>query len=826
MKPNIIQSPTDRERKRTRHILLSRPMPKVVAILVLTITYSAGAGDPPAFDIPWFTIDGGGGMSQGGPFTVTGTIGQPDAGLMTGGGFAIAGGFWASFTVLQVPGDCNRDGIPDESQDMVNWIGESGSWHDPQNWDSGAVPATGQHVCINVPGDQTVTYEDGTTDIASLSCHESLVLNDTDFPFIKLILQGQSLVVGDLSIGGSSGNELQNNATLTVSGLFSVLPGRCGLSGPGDIIANGGLSVVSRATLLNGKALYLDNNSTGTSTTGGLIVLNSGCSVHVQAGSTFDLQGDSTAFSGSNGSFVNEGTFVRSSGNGTARIDCPVVNSGQIHVQSGELYMSGGGVHSGELRSDPGTLLKLTGTTLLPGSSLIADDIELGWGSARGNVDISGTMIVTGGTWTFTNTANIVSYGPDLIVSPGADDSAKVFFEAPTDAPIAFDTITIGNGQSLGTVQFNTGQPVNVNTLTMLRAAIQGSSPINVGDSFVWLNGNILAGGDLALNGDSLVQSTSSARTVSRNLINAGNFTMFGGFTLGSGAQFTNLATGVYDIQGDTARISFGSFQNNGLLVRSAGGAAAEFNGTDLFNVGTVEIQSGELEFSSANYIQTAGQIILNGGNLRMSFGTTAVQINGGSLTGVGTVFGDVRNNGGVVEPGLSVGELAIDGDFTQPSAGVLHIEIGGLTPAVDHDQLIVTGSAVIDGALVIEFVNEFVPNPGDSFVVLTAGTLSGSFSLVSPPGNWTVAYDNNEVAVTLATPPCGFVAAADFDFDCDIDLTDVKTLIQCLTGPSAPIMEGCAVTDLHADGHTDLRDFSEMQNCFSGADNLVICGE
>jgi hypothetical protein len=48
------------------------------------------------FVIDRFTIDGGGGASSGGSFSLTGTIGQWDAGAtMTGGAFALTGGFWA-----------------------------------------------------------------------------------------------------------------------------------------------------------------------------------------------------------------------------------------------------------------------------------------------------------------------------------------------------------------------------------------------------------------------------------------------------------------------------------------------------------------------------------------------------------------------------------------------------------------------------------------------------------------------------------------------------------------------------------------------------------
>jgi len=47
------------------------------------------------FDLSWFTIDGGGASGPGsGGFTLGGTIGQPDAGSTSGGGYALRGGFW------------------------------------------------------------------------------------------------------------------------------------------------------------------------------------------------------------------------------------------------------------------------------------------------------------------------------------------------------------------------------------------------------------------------------------------------------------------------------------------------------------------------------------------------------------------------------------------------------------------------------------------------------------------------------------------------------------------------------------------------------------
>ena len=49
------------------------------------------------YGLSWWTVGGGGyTFSTGGSYTLGGTIGQPDAGIMSGGGYAIEGGFWGA----------------------------------------------------------------------------------------------------------------------------------------------------------------------------------------------------------------------------------------------------------------------------------------------------------------------------------------------------------------------------------------------------------------------------------------------------------------------------------------------------------------------------------------------------------------------------------------------------------------------------------------------------------------------------------------------------------------------------------------------------------
>ena len=75
--------------------------PLLLASLACGITCAACAQD---FHVDWFTIDGGGGASAGGQFTVRSTIGQPDAGVMSGGTFKVAGGFWSGISLVQTAG--------------------------------------------------------------------------------------------------------------------------------------------------------------------------------------------------------------------------------------------------------------------------------------------------------------------------------------------------------------------------------------------------------------------------------------------------------------------------------------------------------------------------------------------------------------------------------------------------------------------------------------------------------------------------------------------------------------------------------------------------
>jgi hypothetical protein len=56
-----------------------------------------------SYMLTWWTVDGGGHtFSRGGGYTLGGTIGQPDANVLRGGGLTLAGGFWGGGETVTV----------------------------------------------------------------------------------------------------------------------------------------------------------------------------------------------------------------------------------------------------------------------------------------------------------------------------------------------------------------------------------------------------------------------------------------------------------------------------------------------------------------------------------------------------------------------------------------------------------------------------------------------------------------------------------------------------------------------------------------------------
>ena len=98
---------------------------KTLATLLVTLILGAlttAAHAQTNYAIPWFKIAGGGAMqSTGGPYALSGTIGQADAGrVASSNAFRIEGGFWGiAIQQLGYPGlDISRAG----TNALVSWI--------------------------------------------------------------------------------------------------------------------------------------------------------------------------------------------------------------------------------------------------------------------------------------------------------------------------------------------------------------------------------------------------------------------------------------------------------------------------------------------------------------------------------------------------------------------------------------------------------------------------------------------------------------------------------------------------------------------------------
>ncbi len=121
-------------------------------------------------------------------------------------------------------------------------------------------------------------------------------------------------------------------------------------------------------------------------------------------------------------------------------------------------------------------------------------------------------------------------------------------------------------------------------------------------------------------------------------------------------------------------------------------------------------------------------------------------------LSGVGgTVTGNVTVEGsGILAPGSGLdtaGTLTISGNLTMHSNGILYIPVtSSLDSGTATSELVVTGTAgVTGGKLEIAFEDSTDYSMG-TFVVLTAGTLSETFSSI------TTNLDNSSSGITVTT--------------------------------------------------------------------------
>ncbi len=741
--------------------------------------------------------------------------------------------------------DCDRNGVPDECDGkagiLINWADGDGSWHVPANWykesecpdppqppvcdytfpvNCSALPVTPDNVCIdNAFANITVDYTSGVTDIDVLACYESLSISGGAQATLKV--NEPSWVDGDLDLTGNN-SILEVVDSLDIGGLFtwtgSNVTSSARLKGAGITYASGGVHI-SEIVHLDQHHLILDGNSTSVSTTGRVDFISPSI-FEIWPGSTYEHQGSTGLFRGwFDDMFVNGGTLIKSVDTGASSIYMFTSNAGLIHVKTGTLKFYLGGSHTGDFLAEPGAVLDFAGARheFLSSSSIVAETVEFtpgvsGNNTIRGTYNVSGSSRFIGGNRTdFTHNANVVNYGPDLILNP-----ADVRLDAVFGDPINFNSIAVR-----GVLYVNSGDPINVTTLTT-GGTIRGPSEITVSGLLTWNGGGHFRGpGVVNADGPMVVGSGGSEKTLYKRVFNnASTATLLGGFTLGTEVVFNNLDTGVIDIQFDGGAISgiYQTLDNAGAIVKSAGTGTSTISAPTT-NTGTVEVQTGVLEFYThynGHYIQTAGQTLLNGGDINM-FGREPLEISGGLLAGTGIITGNVLNAAGTATPGLSAGQINIVGNYTQHAAATYKVELGGAA-AGQFDLLTCTGHASLAGDLEVTLINNFVPAECDAFPVLTAGSISGQFENVNvtnlPPG-MELRMIPSPTAVTLLVAQAP--SDGDCDGDCDRDGADVTQFATCMTGPGGPLGLNCECADLDNDSDVDLRDSAHLQARYTG---------
>ena len=193
---------------------------------------------------------------------------------------------------------------------------------------------------------------------------------------------------------------------------------------------------------------------------------------------------------------------------------------------------------------------------------------------------------------------------------------------------------------------------------------------------------------------------------------------------------------------------------NEGLIHANHGSGYIHINAETFTNTGTLRASNDSgLSLSSSSFENHGAIELLDGSRLvTTGLGSAGLEIKSGAeLGGMGTVIGNVTNTSGTISPGAASTTLEIQGDFYQESGGAVSIVLGGNTQGTDYGFLDITGSATLAGILSTSFLGSFMPEEGDTFVILEAdGGIVGTFDSVFDPGGngWSLNYQATQVVL------------------------------------------------------------------------------
>ena len=476
-----------------------------------------------------------------------------------------------------------------------------------------------------------------------------------------------TLTTGAVTVGEYS--TLAGTDSLVANGLLT-LDYATTLSVP-VVDAYGGMSVSEALVTLSGTTLNNYGAATWTipGNGGHNSTLEAGAVINNLAGASFAVVGPgSSGFVAGDSSavaFNNAGSFTCSQVGTGLNVQVPFLNTGSVLVQQGSVDLGGTGstTSTGSFNVDAGAGLGISGQ-ILTTSSVI---------SSAGLVALNGCT--EAGSYTSTGDTNAIntSFTGPVQLGTSLEVAQTVSFAPAAGGPVTLTTgaVTVGEYSTLaGTDSLVANGLLTLNYATTLSVpVVDAYSGMSVSEALVTLSGTTLNNYGAAtwtIPGNGGHNSTLEAGAVINNLAGA-SFAVVGpgssGFVAGdsSAVAFNNAGSFTCSQVGTGLNVQV-PFLNTGSVLVQQGSLGLD-DGT---NSGTVTIASGA-NLGVSTYTQTAGSTVLNGGTINGG----ALSINGGALTGTGTINATVTNGGQVVLGGTgTAGTLTINGSYTQSATG------------------------------------------------------------------------------------------------------------------------------------------------------------
>jgi len=443
------------------------------------------------------------------------------------------------------------------------------AWTTATNWSSDQLPGAADDVCI--PAGFSVSLGVGSPTINTLFVETGASLTLASSGVLSIAAVSQ--IDGGLSLTGGT---LTGTGEVTVNGAITWSVGL--MTGAGTTNANGGIafSGTGLKDITTGRVL----NTAGTITvtgTGGVRV-GSGASIHNSG--LWDTQVNASVNNNIGGAalFENQAgaTFRKSAGTGTTTIGLPFDNAGTLEVQVGTINLTAGGTGTGAFSGSPGTTLQFGGGTytLDAASTLTAATVSNSVGALNVNGAYNCTTAtgVSGGTMTFDPAATVASLGGTASVAGG-------------------------------TLALNSGEPINVTTLTMSSGVLQGTDTITVSGTTTWTGGAMAgagvtnADGGIAFTGAG-VKDVTSSRVV--NTAGSTTWAVSSTIRVGGGGSIRNTGTWDVQVSGSINALTGAALFTNasgGTFKKSAGGGLTTIS-VPFDNDGTLDVQNGTVNLN------------------------------------------------------------------------------------------------------------------------------------------------------------------------------------------------------------------------------------